>query len=167
MIERRATLWAGIGAAAIWSVSLLWIAARYVQLPIFALMPTIMTAFLAPGLVLAVMLGWGSWRRAGAADHAAQFPGRDAPGMAAAVDRHVVQDTVYHLVLGLCIWPAAAVLLGATGPGVIVMLGIGLAVARVLYWLGCHFSTVLRVFGQVASLAPTALVAGWALVARF
>ncbi|MEB8385900.1 MAPEG family protein [Rhodobacteraceae bacterium KMM 6894] len=156
---RRVALGLGVGAAMIWSVGLLWVAARYVSLPIFALMPTIMTAFLAPGLVMAAMLIWGAWCRG--------FTGEgfetDSPGTMAAIDRHVVRDTMQHLVLGLCIWPAAAVLLGGFGPGVIVMLGAGLAVARVLYWLGCHLSLGLRVFGQAASLGPTLMVAGWAL----
>jgi hypothetical protein len=85
-------------------------------------------------------------------------------------DRHMVEDTMHHLVLGLCIWPAAAVLLGGAGPGVIVALGAGLAVARLIYWVGYHRAVGLRVFGQVASLAPTLMVAAWAvwaLGARF
>ncbi|MCZ4351078.1 hypothetical protein O4H61_00980 [Roseovarius aestuarii] len=152
------TIGLGVGAGIIWSFALLWLAAHYVQLPVFALMPTIMTAFFAPGLVMAVMMAVSvrqTWRDYPAGDIPPATTGGTLP--------RVIYDTACHLVLGLCIWPAAAVLLGGPGPGVIAILGAGLAVSRVVFWIGCYWSVGLRTFGLVSSLGPTLMVAIWAL----
>ncbi|MCR9114750.1 MAG: MAPEG family protein, partial [Rhodobacteraceae bacterium] len=62
MSKRRGTA-IGMAAGVIWAVGLLWVAGSYVTLPVFTLMPTIMTAFLAPGLVMAAMVGRIAQRR--------------------------------------------------------------------------------------------------------
>lgn len=147
----------------IWAVVLLWGAARFVQVPIFALMPTIMTSFLAPGLVLAGMIAWQAGRRF--FDLASIDGASCAPGTRGDIDRRVLRNTVEQLVLALCIWPGAAVLLGGNGPGVILVLGLNFAVSRVLFWLGYRRAPALRAFGFAAGFFPTLLVALWALVA--
>jgi len=148
------------GAGFLWAVLLLWGAARFVTLPVFTLMPTIMVSFLVPGLVALAMVLRVALRRLGddemRAGGALQGP--------AEVDQKVLQNTVEQLVLALCIWPAAAVMLGDAGPGVIASLGVGFAVARLLFWLGYHQGGLLRVFGFAAGFWPTVLVAVWALV---
>ncbi len=148
-----------MGAGLLWSVALLWGAATYVQLPVFTLIPTIMTAFLAPGLIMAVMVGRLAQRRF----FDDQIIDGAALSGATEIDQRVLRNTAEQLVLALCIWPAAAVLLTGAGPGVIVCLGLGFVVARVAFWLGYHISPPLRAFGFAATFYPTVLVAVWGL----
>lgn len=138
------------GLGALWALALLWVAARFVQVPVFALMPTIMTAFLAPGLILMLMIG-----------RVSMWPARDP--RRAVIDRQAMRDTLAQLALALAIWPAAAVILGGHGPGVIASLGLGLALARLAFWIGAHLSPALRAFGVAASFLPTVFVALWAI----
>lgn len=149
-----------MAAGALWAVLLLWAAATFVTLPVFTLMPTIMMAFLAPGLVMVLMVGRVAQRRF--CDDSI-IEGEALSG-AAEIDRRVLQNTTEQLVLALCIWPAAAVILGGAGPGVIVTLGLGFSVARLAFWGGYHISPPMRAFGFAASFYPTVLVAVWALV---
>ena len=53
-------------------------------------------------------------------------------------------------------------ILTAEGPGVILCLGLGFAVARLAFWGGYHLSPPLRAFGFAATFYPTLLVAIWA-----
>ena len=84
-------------------------------------------------------------------------------GSGAEIDQRVLSNTCEQLVLALCIWPAAAVLLAGHGPGVIVVLGFNFAAARGLFWVGYHLSLPLRAFGFAASFYPTLMVGLWAL----
>ncbi len=154
----------GIGMAAGlgWGALLLWGAGRYVALPIFALMPTIMVAFLVPGLIMMLMVARLAQRRF--FDDAIIDGGAFTPGSGADIDQRVLRNTVEQLVLALCIWPATAVLLAGQGPGVIICLGIGFALARLAFWIGYHISPPLRAFGFAATFYPTILVALWALL---
>lgn len=157
-MERRRAIAIGMGAGVLWAVAVLAVGAIWVRLPVFALMPTIMTAFLAPGLVMAAMVGRLAQRRF---FDDAIIDGGALTG-AAEVDRRVLVNTTEQLVLALCIWPAAAVMLGGHGPGVIVTLGVAFAVARLTFWAGYHLAPPLRAFGFAASFYPTVLVALWA-----
>jgi len=148
------------GAGFLWALVLLWVAERYVTLPVFTLMPTIMTAFMAPGLVAAAMVLRVAMRRFG---DEAMLAGGALQG-AAAVDQRVLQNTLEQLVIALCVWPAAAIMLGNAGPGVIAVLGLGFALMRLVFWLGYHHAPLLRVFGFAGSFWPTVLVALWALL---
>ena len=136
-----------------------WLSATAVQLPVFALMPTIMTAFFAPGLVLALMIGRLAQRRF---FDDTIIDGGPLKGVAE-IDQRVLQNTVEQLVLAAAIWPAAAVILGAQGPGAIAVLGLGFAVARLAFWAGYHRAPAMRAFGFAATFYPTVLVALWAL----
>lgn len=148
-----------MAAGLAWGIVLLWGAARFAQVPVFALLPTIMTAFLAPGLVMAAMVGRLAQRRF--ADDA--IIDGQALGGAAEIDARVLCNTGEQVILALCIWPAAAVILGDVGPGVILGLGIGFAIARLAFWGGYHLSPPLRAFGFAATFYPTVLVGLWAL----
>ncbi|WP_111731898.1 MAPEG family protein [Roseovarius amoyensis] len=158
-MERRRAIAIGMGAGVLWAVAVLTVGAIWVRLPVFALMPTIMTAFLAPGLVMAAMVGRLAQRRF---FDDAIIDGGPLTG-AAEIDRRVLVNTTEQLVLAICIWPAAAVMLGEYGPGVIVTLGVAFALARVAFWAGYHLAPPLRAFGFAASFYPTVLVALWAL----
>lgn len=159
-MQQRRAIAIGMAAGAVWALALLVGAALFVRLPVFTLMPTIMVAFLAPGLVMAAMVGRLAQRRF---FDDALIDGGQAQG-AAEIDRRVLVNTTEQMVLALAIWPAAAVLLGKQGPGVIVVLGIGFALARVAFWVGYHKAPHLRAFGFAASFYPTVLVALWALL---
>ncbi|MEM6589792.1 MAG: MAPEG family protein [Pseudomonadota bacterium] len=154
--KSRALLGGGLGL--IWSVALLTGAAIFVQIPVFALIPTIMTAFLAPGLVMTAMIARVALRRFFDAD-TSMGPLLEAGEM----DRRVLQNTGEQLVIAAAIWPAAAVLLGPMGPGVIIVLGLGFAIARIVFWGGCHRSPLMRSVGFAATFFPTVFVALWAL----
>ena len=158
-MEKRRKIAIGMAAGAVWAVAVLVGAAIFVQLPVFALMPTIMTAFLAPGLVTIAMIGRLAQRRF---FDDAIIDGEAFSG-AAAIDQRVLSNTVEQLVLAMAVWPAAAVLLGAEGPGVILVLGVAFAVARLAFWAGYHMAPPLRAFGFAATFYPTVLVALWAL----
>ena len=158
-MEKRRKIAIGMAAGAVWAVAVLVGAAVFVQLPVFALMPTIMTAFLAPGLVMIAMVGRLAQRRF---FDDAIIDGEAFSG-AAAIDQRVLSNTVEQLVLAMAVWPAAAVLLGAEGPGVILVLGVAFAVARLAFWFGYHRAPPLRAFGFAATFYPTVLVALWAL----
>ena len=62
-MSKRKSILIGMAAGLVWSVVLLWAAARFVSVPIFALVPTIMTAFLAPGLVMLLIVARLAQRR--------------------------------------------------------------------------------------------------------
>ncbi|QYX55887.1 MAPEG family protein [Roseovarius sp. SCSIO 43702] len=162
-MRARNRIMLGMAGGALWTMALLWIGGWVITLPVFTLMPVIMTAFLAPGLVLMLMLGRMAARRF--FDETlidGDAPPADHP---AAIDLRVISNTVEQLALALAIWPAAAVLLGARGPGMIVTLGLGFAMARLLFWLGYHLAPPLRAFGFAATFYPTVAVALWAIAA--
>ena len=156
---KRVKIVIGMAAGLLWAVALLWAAATYVPLPVFTLMPTIMTAFLAPGLVTLLMIARLAQRRFFSDD---MIDGNALTG-GAEIDQRVLSNTVEQLVLALCIWPACAVLLSGEGPGVIICLGLGFTLARLVFWLGYHISPSLRAFGFAAGFFPTILVALWAV----
>lgn len=158
-MRKRGRIAVGAAAGFVWAVGLLWIGGALVTLPVFTLMPTIMTAFLAPGLVLVAMIGRLAQRRF----HDDTIIDGQPPTGPAEIDRRVLTNTVEQLAAALCLWPAAAVLLGEAGPGVIVTLGLGFAVTRLAFWAGYHLSPPLRAFGFAAGFYPTVLVALWAL----
>ncbi|UXX84080.1 MAPEG family protein [Roseovarius pelagicus] len=160
-MNKRAEIMVGMAAGMLWGLALLWVAGQYVTLPVFALMPTIMTAFLLPGLFMLLVIGRLAQRRY--FDDTIIDGQPFAPASGAAIDQRVLTNTTEQLVLALAIWPAAAVLLAGQGPGVIATLGIGFVIARLLFWVGYHVSPPLRAFGFAATFYPTILVALWAL----
>jgi uncharacterized membrane protein YecN with MAPEG domain len=158
-MDRRRKIAVGMAAGVVWAVAVLVGAALFVELPVFALMPTIMTAFFAPGLVMIAMVGRLAQRRF---FDEAIVDGGPLAG-AAEIDRRVLVNTTEQLVLAMAVWPAAAVLLGEQGPGAILVLGVAFAVARLAFWAGYHMAPPLRAFGFAATFYPTVLVALWAL----
>ncbi|MEQ8898516.1 MAG: MAPEG family protein [Roseovarius sp.] len=158
-MEKRRKIAIGMAAGVVWALAVLVGAALFVKLPVFALMPTIMTAFLAPGLVMIAMVATLGKRRF---LNEEIIDGGPLTG-AAEVDRRVLVNTTEQLVLAMAVWPAAAVLLGPEGPGVILVLGVAFAVARLAFWAGYHMAPSLRAFGFAATFYPTVLVALWAL----
>lgn len=159
-MRKRLIIALSMGAGAIWSFLILWIGAG-LDVPVFTLVPTVMSAFLAPGVVMALMVARLAQRRF--FDDAAIDGGAFEAGSGGEIDQRVLANSVEQAVLALCIWPAAAVILQGDGPGVIMALGLGFAVARGAFWVGYHLSPPLRGFGFAATFYPTLAVAGWAL----
>ncbi|MEQ9260399.1 MAG: MAPEG family protein [Roseovarius sp.] len=158
-MEKRKRIAFGMAAGLVWALGLLAVGGLAVQLPVFTLMPTIMVGFFAPGLVMLAMVGRIAQRRFFDDEIIDGGP----LGGAAETDQRVLRNTVEQLVLALAIWPAAAVMLGPQGPGVIVVLGAGFALARIAFWVGYHKAPSWRAFGFAATFYPTVLVALWAL----
>jgi len=158
-MRKRVKIAIGMGAGAIWSLFLLWVGGE-LNLPVFSLVPIVFSAFLAPGVVMLLMVGRLAQRRF--FDDAAIDGLPFEQGQGGALDQRVLSNTVEQLILALCIWPAAAVILQGDGPGVIVALGLGFAFARVVFWVGYHLSPPLRAFGFAATFYPTVGVAAWA-----
>lgn len=147
-----------MAAGLAWAVAVVWIGAALVNLPVFSLLPTLAFAFLPPGLVFLVMLAVLAGRRHFAPDEFDTAASTSASRRAR--DERVLRDTTEQLVLALALWPAIAYLNLGDGPGVVMALGFGWAMARLAFWIG-H-----RRFGFAATawLAPVALA--WGLVAR-
>ncbi len=78
--------------------------------------------------------------------------------------RACLQNTVEQLVLALALWPITGTVLAVDGPGVVVCLGVGFAIARVAFWIGYHLSPPLRAFGFAATFYPTLMAVGWAVL---
>ncbi len=161
MARKRTKIIIGMVVGLLWSVGLLWGAARFVNLPVFTAIPTILMAFMAPGLVMVAMIGRLAQRRF--FDEALIDGQAYAKGSAADIDQRVLSNTFEQLVLALCIWPAAAIILTGDGPGVIMTLGLGFVIARLAFWAGYHKSPPLRAFGFAATFYPTVLAGLWAL----
>ena len=62
----------------------------------------------------------------------------------------------------LAIWPFVA---NSLGGAVVMALGFGFAVARVLFWIGYHISPPLRSLGFAATFYPTVVAAIWSVLA--
>lgn len=159
---RRAKILAGMAAGVIWGVALIWVGTTKVNIPIFSFTWMLALAFLFPGLVMAAMIGRIAQRRF--FDDAIIDGDPFTPHSAAEIDARVLQNTVEQIVLALALWPVAGHLLAVDGPGVVLTLGIGFAIARLLFWVGYHISPPLRAFGFAATFYPTIMVVIWAVL---
>ena len=160
MSGKRGGILAGMVLGAAWGVGLVWFGTVYVNLPIFTYTWTLALAFLFPGLVLAALIGRLAQRRF---FDSAIIDGQPfAPGSGADIDARVLQNTLEQIVLALVLWPATGYILATDGPGVVVSLGIGFALARVVFWVGYYIAPPLRAFGFAATFYPTLIALGWA-----
>ncbi len=115
-------------------------------------------AFAPAGLVLALMIGTLAARRF---FNDEIIDGNPLPeGSRAQIDQRVITNTVEQLVLALCLWPFAAMQLGAL---TLIALGVSFAIARLVFWAGYHIAPSLRTLGFAASFYPTLFAAIWCL----
>ncbi len=161
-MSKRPLILTGMAAGLAWGLALLWIGTSVVNIPIFSFVWMLALSFLFPGLVLAAMIGRLAARRF--FDDTLIDGEPYAPGSSADIDDRVLRNTVEQLVLALAIWPAAGHLLVENGPGVVLCLGLGFALARIAFWIGYHVSPPLRAFGFAATFYPTPLAFGWAVL---
>ncbi|MDJ0626649.1 MAG: MAPEG family protein [Rhodobacter sp.] len=159
-MSKRQKILLGMLAGVLWGVALVGVGTAYVNIPIFSYTWILALAFLFPGLFLAAVIGRLAQRRF---FDDAIIDGEPRTG-GAEVDQRVLQNTVEQLVLALALWPATGYLLAVEGPGVVLMLGLGFAVARVAFWIGYHISPPLRAFGFAATFYPTLVALGWAIL---
>lgn len=162
MTAKRRNIMIGMGLGALWGVALVWLGTTKVNIPIFSYTWILALSFLFPGLVLAALIGRLAQRRFFDENIIDGEP--FAPGSGADIDARVLQNTVELLLLALALWPVTGHLLAVDGPGVVLCLGVGFAIARIAFWMGYHISPPLRAFGFAASFYPTLLALGWAVL---
>ncbi|UWQ63820.1 MAPEG family protein [Leisingera caerulea] len=154
--SKRPQILIGIALGALWGGVVTglpqWLGLPYIPAPI-----ALPGAFLAPGLVLALIIGRLAQRRF--FDDAIIDGEPFAPGSPAEIDQRVLTNTVEQLVLALAIWPFAAVTLGGA---VAIALGLSFALMRVLFWAGYHLSPPLRGLGFAGTFYPTVIAGIWA-----
>ncbi|WP_044008345.1 MAPEG family protein [Leisingera methylohalidivorans] len=159
--SKRPQILTGMALGALWGVMVTglpqWLGLPYIPAPI-----ALPGAFLAPGLVLALIIGRIAQRRF--FDDAIIDGDPFAPGSPAEIDQRVLTNTAEQLVLALAVWPFAAVALGGA---VVLALGLSFALMRVLFWAGCHLSLPLRGLGFAGTFYPTVIAAVWAVVVWF
>ena len=154
---KRATIAIGMVLGALWAVAIVLLPLR-MGLPFVPPALAIPAAFLIPGVVMAMMIGTVAARRFFDAD---LIDGEVAAvGSGADIDARVLRNTVEQMVLALLIWPFIGFSLGGV---TILALGIGMALARLLFWAGYHISPPLRSLGFAASFYPTLFGAFWAV----
>lgn len=146
-------------AGCLWAAGVVWVGVRFVEVPVFALLPTLASAFIGPGLVLALLILVQSVRRR--SDNAPET----APG--AKADALVLRDTLEQVALALCLWPATAYLATGGGPGLVATLGVTFVPARLAFWAGCRLAPPLRTFGFAATFCATLVAFGFAVFSAF
>lgn len=153
---------AGGTLGALWALGVVWLGVTQIEIPVFALLPTLASAFLGPGLVIAGLVLLVSLRRFfddGLADGDEPLPFSPAD-----IDVRALRNTVEQTVIALCLWPAAAYLATDTGPGLVMALGVAFVPARLAYWVGYRVSPPLRLFGFAATFYATLFALLWATV---
>ena len=146
-------------AGAAWALAVVW-GPQLANLPFLPPQLALPGAFLVPGLITIIMIGRLAARRL--FDEAYIDVQDFTAGSAAWVDQRVLSNTIEQLVLALVIWPFVALSLGGA---VVLVMGLGFAIARLLFWIGYHISPPLRGFGFAATFYPTVLAALWSILA--
>ena len=147
MTTRASALTAGV-LGALWAFGVVWIGVEVITLPVFSFAPTVLVAFLGPGLTLAALILWDGLRRSAG--------GTEAGGPA----RRAIVDQV---VLALCLWPAAGFLAGEDGPGILVALCVFFPLSALAFCIGSAVSPFLRVLGGSATFCATVFALVWAV----
>lgn len=153
-MSRRPAILFGMAGGALWAVLLLWAGTRPgagqgMELPramAFALFPA--------GCVMALLVARLAQRRF--LDDALIDGQPFAPGSPAALDQRVLSNTAEQVVLAAALWPLAGL---AFGSRLLLALGAGLGLTRLLFWWGYRRAPALRAFGFAAGFYPTILAA--------
>ena len=145
------------GLGVLWALAVVVLPGQGPQ-PFIPVNLALIYAFAPAGLVLAFMIGSLATRRY--FDDEIIDGNALPPGSRAEIDQRVITNTVEQLVLALCLWPFAAMQLGAV---TLIALGVSFAVARLVFWIGYHIAPPLRALGFAASFYPTVFAAIWCL----
>lgn len=158
-MSKRIQILIGMALGMAWAIALVWLPQR-AGLPFIPAPVALPGALILPGLVMAAMIGRLAARRF--FDDAIIDGEGFSPKSGAALDQKVLTNTVEQLVLALVIWPFVA---NSLGGAVVLALGFGFAVARLLFWIGYHLSPPLRSLGFAATFYPTLVAAIWSVLA--
>lgn len=164
MTNRSIMLSSGI-AGAIWALATVFFGASVIDIPIFALTPTLMLAFLGPGVVLACMVFFIAVRRFLSDDLASGV--KPASGSPADIDRRVLGNTLEQTVIALCLWPAIGLLAANDGPGLLTALSLTFMFSRLVFWIGYRRAPALRMIGWSATFYSTLFALAWSLLIWF
>lgn len=147
----------GGGLGVLWALAVVVVPGMGPQ-PFIPVNLALIYAFAPVGLVMALMVLSLAVRRFSSETRAdgSAFPA----GSGGDIDQPVLSNTTEQMVLALLLWPFAAMQLGAV---TLIVLGIAMALSRLIYWLGYHVSPLLRLFGWSASFYPTIFAAVWCL----
>ncbi|NIZ14986.1 MAPEG family protein [Phaeobacter sp. HF9A] len=155
---KRAQILLGMAGGGVWGLVLialpLWLQLPYIPAPL-----ALPGAFVAPGLVMVAMIGFLATRRF--FDDAIIDGGAFVPGSSEDIAQRVLRNTGEQLLIALLLWPFVAVTLGGA---VVIALGLGFALMRLLFWIGYLLSPPLRALGFAGSFYPTVLASLWSLV---
>ncbi len=154
-MARRIKIGIGMALGALWAIAVVILPGLGPQ-PFIPLNLALIYAFLPGGLFLVLVIGRIAQRRF--FDEAIIDGEAFAPGSGAEIDQRVLQNTVEQMVLALLLWPFVASWLGAV---TVIVMGIGLGIARLAFWIGYHLSPPLRAFGFAATFYPTVLAVVW------
>lgn len=158
-MKKRPKILIGMAAGALWALAVVG-GTQLAGLPFVMPALALPGAFIAPGLVMLLMIGRLAQRRFFDDDI---IDGDDfAVNSPAWVDQRVLSNTTEQLVLALLIWPFVAMTLGGA---VVVVMGLAFAISRLAFWIGYHMSPPLRSFGFAATFYTTILAALWSVVA--
>jgi uncharacterized membrane protein YecN with MAPEG domain len=164
-MTQRASMLAAGALGLLWAGGVVWAGVVLIEVPIFALLPTLATAFIGPGIVIAALVLAMSMRRI--LDDTLADGDEPPPFSGAEIDARVLANTLEQLVIALCLWPPTAYLATAAGPGLVAALGLAFVPARLAYWLGYRVHPPLRMFGFTATFFATLLAFGYAVAAAF
>lgn len=158
-MSKRALIFGGMVLGLVWALAIVWVP-QQLDLPFIPAPVALPGALVAPGVVMLLLIGRLAQRRFFDDDLIDGLP--PAPTTGASVDQRVLTNTVEQIVLALAIWPFVA---NSLGGAVVMALGFGFAVARVLFWIGYHISPPLRSLGFAATFYPTVVAAIWSVLA--
>lgn len=156
-MSKRVKVLLGMALGLVWSVAVVWLPGQGPQ-PFVPINLALIYAFLPGGLLMVLMIGRIAARRFFDDDTIDGAP--FAVASRAEVDQRVLTNTMEQMVLALLIWPFVSTVLGAV---TVIVLGLSMGIARLLFWVGYHLSPPLRAFGFAASFYPTVLAALWSL----
>jgi hypothetical protein len=154
---KRMTVILGMALGLVWSVAVVWLPGQGPQ-PFIPINLALIYAFLPGGFFMVLMIGWIAAGRFFNDDRIDGAP--PAFGSRADINQRVLTNTVEQMVLALLIWPFVSTVLGAV---TVIVMGLAMGGARLLFWVGAHLSPSLRAFGFAASFYPTVLAGIWSL----
>lgn len=156
-MNKRVKILVGMALGAVWAVLLVWLPGRGPQ-PFIPLNLALIYAFAPGGVVMLLVIGKLAQRRF---FDDAIVDGEPFPmGSPAEIDQRVLVNTAEQMLLALLLWPLVSTSLGAV---TVIVMGVSMGVARVLFWVGYHLSPPLRALGFAASFYPTVLATVWTL----
>ena len=144
---------AGVALGLVWSVVVVWLP-HWLDPPFIPAPVAVPLAMIAPGLVMIGMISVLALRRFLAEG--------EAPSAGAVFSQGVLTETVTHLVLALVVWPFVA---NSLGGAVVLAMGFGFALARLMSWAGAYLWAPLRWFGFASTFFPTVITAVWSVIA--